>query len=208
MVNLTKDKLIEKLKKINSDPTTREFYSSKVSRIINFLSKTAGFKVAAVKEGGSRGKGTDTRKSDVDIIYSLGKDQDKNKIKKELLERAKKSFTKGVHVHTGKTAVHIDYNNPPCNIDLVYKTKNEFQQEAKKIKQIKKLQPMYKNAIKLAKYALVKIPDIHGYEVELACLQTTDKNLVDCVNSIIIYFRGRIEKRGKKLDQILQRLIS
>ncbi|MFW9972607.1 MAG: hypothetical protein ACFFDF_20645, partial [Candidatus Odinarchaeota archaeon] len=70
MIKLTKEKLIEHLHKVNTDPKTRERYNSKVNHMMNFLRKTSGFKIAAIKEGGSRSKQTDIRTSDVDMIYT------------------------------------------------------------------------------------------------------------------------------------------
>ena len=112
MIILNNKKLKEHLRRINSDTITRERYSSKVNRMMNFLRKTSGFKIAGVKEGGSRGKQTDIRTSDVDIIYTTNKDQDPNKMKQELFKRINKQKPKGTHVHTGKKAVLVDYNNP------------------------------------------------------------------------------------------------
>jgi len=208
MVTLTKAMLIKKLKQINIDPKTRDIHNSKLDRIVNFLKKTTGYRIAAVKEGGSGGKQTAIRTSDIDVIFTTNKDKDKKKMINDLLKRAKKGFGKGVNVHASSNAVHIDYNNPRCNIDLVYKTKQEFHQEKNKIKEIKKLRSMYKNAIKLAKYALykAKINDIHGYEVELACMRSNDNNLVDCVTNSIKYFTGRIKQHGITVNQVLQRL--
>ena len=190
MIRLKHEKLREHLRKINLDPNTRDRYNSKVNRMMNFLRKTSGFKIAGVKEGGSYGKGTEIRVSDVDMIYTTNKDKDSQKMKKDLLERIQKHKPKGTHVDSGKKAVHVDYSNPRCNIDLVYKTKQQFQQEVKKITQIKKMPPRYKNAIKLAKHAIykAKVSDVHGYEVELACLQLGGDDLVECVTKIINYF--------------------
>ncbi len=154
------------------DPQAQAIYDLKLNRVINFLGKTTGFKIAAIKEGGSRGKGTDIRKSDVDIVFCTGKNQNKKIIRKNLLERAKKGFKKNTKVHKGDKAVHIDFLKPKCNVDIVYLTNQEFKQEKKKIAQIKKLRPLHKNATKLAKYALdkAKQKNIANYEVELAVL--------------------------------------
>jgi len=208
LIKLKYEKLKEHLRKINMDPNTRDRYNSKVNRMMNFLRKTSGFKIAGVKEGGSYGKGTEIRTSDVDMIYTTNKDKDLQKMKQDLLERIQKQKPKGTHVDSGKKAVHVDYSNPRCNIDLVYKTKQQFQQEVKKITQIKKMPPRYKNAIKLAKHAIykAKVSDVHGYEVELACIQLGGDDLVECVTKIINYFKGRIEKKGITADQVLQRL--
>ena len=208
MINLTHKKLKEHLNRINTDHNTRERYNSKITHMMKFLRNTSGFKIAGVKEGGSRRKQTDIRTSDVDIIYTTNKDKDTNKMKQELFKRINKQKPKGTHIHVGKKAVHVDYENPRCYIDLVCKTNQQFKQEAKKISQIKKIPPRYKNAIKLAKYALykAKISDVHGYEVELACIQLKNDNLVECVTNLIRNFTGKIKKKGITVDQVLQRL--
>ena len=55
--------------------------------MMSFLCKTTGFKIAGVKEGGSRGKQTDIRMSDMDIIYTTSKDKDANKMKQDLINK-------------------------------------------------------------------------------------------------------------------------
>lgn len=193
------------LKKINTDPQTQAFYDSKLNRVMNFLRKTTGFKIAAIKEGGSRGKQTATRKSDVDIIFCTGKDQNKNTIRKDLLERAAKGFEKNTKVNMSNKAVHIDFLKPRCNVDIVYLTNQEFKQEKKKIAQIKKLRPLYKNAIKLAKYALdkAKQKNIASYEVELACLTFNYNTLSESVYHLITYFSGRLKQNKSSVDKVL-----
>ena len=208
MNKLATTKLREILQKINSDSKTRDIYSSKLSRMIKFLQNNTGFKIAAVKEGGSRGKKTDTNKSDMDIIFCTSKDQNKNTIKKDLLEKAKISFNKVATVRASNKAVQIDFITPKCNIDLVYVTNQEFKQESKKIKKVSKMRPLHKEAIKLTKYALdkTKMKDIKGYEVELACLHLNDNNLADCVFNLINYFSGRIIKKGTSVNNVLGHL--
>lgn len=48
---LNRNKLRQILNKINADPKTCDIYNSKLNRLLNFLRKTTGFKIAAVKEG-------------------------------------------------------------------------------------------------------------------------------------------------------------
>ena len=194
------------LKKINTDPQTQALYDSKLNRVMNFLQKTAGFKIAAIKEGGSRGKRTDTRKSDLDIIFCTGKDQDQKIIRNDLVVRAKKAFKKNTNVNKSNKAVHIDFLKPKCNIDVVYLTNQQFNQEKKKIAQIKKLRPLHKNAIKLAKYALdkAKQKNIESYEVELACLTFNYNDLSECVYHLINYFSGRLKQNRSSVDNVLK----
>ena len=174
--------------------------------MFNFLKNNTGFKMAAVKEGGSGGKQTNTRDSDLDIIFYTPKDQNKTEVKKELLEKAKQNFGKVAKIYPGKKAVHADFKNPLCNVDLVYLTKREFQQENKKIQKIKKIRPLHKNAIKLAKFAIsrAKINNVKGYEVELACVRLNNNNLADCVYNLINYFSGRIKKKGTSVNNVLK----
>ncbi len=183
VLKLDNKKLKEILKKINTDPQTRDIYDSKLNRVMNFLRKTTGFKIAAIKEGGSQGKQANIRKSDLDIIFCTSKNKNKLDIRKDLLERVKKGFKQVAKVNMSNKAIHIDFFKPKCNIDVVYLTKQEFQQEKKKIAEIKKLRLLHKNAIKLAKYSLgnAKQKNIAGYEVELACLTFNFNNLSDCV---------------------------
>ena len=203
---LDNKKLKEILKKINTDPQTRDIYDSKLNRVMNFLRKTTGFKIAAVKEGGSQGKQTATRKSDLDIIFCTGKDQNKSNIRKDLLERVKKGFNNAAKVNMSNKAIHIDFTKPKCNVDVVYLTNKEFKQEKNKIAQIKKLRPMHKNAMKLAKYALdkAKQKNIASYEVELACLTFNYNTLPECVYHLIDYFSGRIKQNGSSVDKVLR----
>ncbi|GAH35467.1 unnamed protein product [marine sediment metagenome] len=93
-----------------------------------------------------------------------------------------------------------------CDVDLVYKTKNAFNQEFKEIKNIKKLKDVQQNAIKIVKYAFDNTIDdvIHGYEVEKACLQFNLSNLKNLVYSIINYFRGRINQEGLSVNKIIE----
>ena len=206
MLKLDNKKLKAILKKINTDPQTKDIYNSKLNRVMNFLRKTTGFKIAAIKEGGSQGKQTNTRKSDLDIIFCTSKNKNKTDIRKDLLERIKKGFKQVAKVNMSTKAIHIDFIKPKCNIDVVYLTNQEFKQEKEKIAEIKKLRPLHKNAIKLAKYALdkAKQKNIAGYEVELACLTFNYNSLSECVYHLINYFSGRIKKNVSTVDKVLR----
>jgi len=91
---LDNKKLKEILRKINTDPQTREQYASKLSRILKFLNNNTGLKNAGVKPGGSRGKQTDTRKSDLDIIFCTSKNQNHATIRNQVFEKAKEALEK------------------------------------------------------------------------------------------------------------------
>ena len=207
MVKLSIQRLKEILKEINTDPQTAQQYYSRLSRILKFLNNNTGFKNAAVKETGSRAKKTDTRKSDIDVIFCTSPDQDHQVIRNHILEKAVSAFGKAAEVKLSGRAVHVDFKS--CNFDLVYLSQQKFKEESNKIEEIIKLKPVQKNAIKLVKYALDKsgIKDIKGYEVEKACLVVNSSSTPDCVKKIVKHFKGRIEQNRLTINQVLQRLI-
>ena len=89
MIELEHAKLKEILKKINTNPQTRQQYSSKLYRILNFLNSNTGLKNAAVKDAGSRAKQTETWNSDLDVIFCTSTNEDHQKIRKHILVKAK-----------------------------------------------------------------------------------------------------------------------
>jgi len=202
-------KLKEILKKINLNPNMRQLYASKVNRVLNFLNNSTGLRNAGVKLSGSYGKKTETRKSDIDVIFCTSPEKPHQEIRSNILDKAKTAFGKVANVKPGDKVIHIDFSSPKCNIDLVYLTQKKFQEESKKIKTIRKMRPLHKNAIKLVKYAFdkAKIKEIKGYEVELACLNLKYNSLRDCTQYLIKYFRGRIEDKGLKLKDVMKHLI-
>ena len=208
MVKLTIQRLKEIQKEINTDPQIAQQYYSRLSRILKFLNNNTGLKNAAVKETGSRAKETDTRKSDIDVIFCTFPDQNNQTIRKHILEKAISAFGKAAEVNLSGKAVHVDFKSPKCNFDLVYLSQKKFIEEKDKIKEIIKLKPVHKNAIKLAKYAFDKsgIKNIRGYEVEKACLVVNSSSLPDCVKKIVKYFKGRIEQNNLTIERVLQRL--
>ena len=208
MVKLKIQRLKEILKEINTDPQTAQQYYSRLSRILKFLNNNTGLKNAAVKETGSRAKQTDIRKSDIDVIFCTSPDENHQTIRKHILEKARSAFGKVAIVNLTTKAVHVDFKSPKCNFDLVYLTQKKFQEEKKKIKEIIKLRPVHKNAIKLVKYALDKsgIKNIKGYEVEKACLVANSTSTPACVKKIVRYFKGRIELNGFTIEKVLREL--
>lgn len=206
MKKLDNKRLKEILKRINTDPNTEEQYGSKLNRILAFLNNNTGLKYAKIKPSGSQAKQTDTRNSDFDIIFCTSPDKDHKTIIKHIRDKAKEAFGKTATVKLGKKAVHIDFHSPRCNFDLVYVTQKKFELENKKIEKIRKIRPLHKNAIKLAKFAIerAKIKDIKGYEVEAACLNFNYNNLAECTFHLIKHFSGRIQQNGRKIDDILK----
>lgn len=209
LAKLDNKKLKEILRKINTDTNTRELYSSKLSKILNFLNKNTGFKNAAVKPVGSRIKQTDLKESDMEVIFCTSPNKNHVEVRKLLLEKAKEAFGKPAKIKLGNEAVHIDFKNPKCNFDIVYLTQEKFKIKSKKIKKIRKMRPLHKKAIKLVKYTFneANLDNVYSYEVELACLTLKDDILADCVNNLIKYFKGRIKKKGLTINKIIKYLI-
>ena len=89
-----------------------------------------------------------------------------------LEEKAHKNFDKIANVRQSSHAVQIDFTNPECDVDLVYKAIQDFDKEFKEIKDYRKIKGVHQNAIKLVKFAFYNTigDEIHGYEVEKACL--------------------------------------
>ena len=131
MVKLSIQRLKEILKEINTDPQTAQQYYSRLSRILKFLNNNTGLKNAAVKETGSRAKKTDTRKSDIDVIFCTSPDQDHQIIRNHLLEKATSAFGKAAEVNLSGKAVYVDFKS--CKFDLVYLSQMRFKEESKKI---------------------------------------------------------------------------
>ena len=208
MIELEHAKLKEILKKINTNPQTRQQYSSKLYRILNFLNSNTGLKNAAVKDAGSRAKQTETWNSDLDVIFCTSTNEDHQKIRKHILVKAKEAFNAVADVKLGKKAVKVAFKSPKISFDLVYMTQQQFKVETKKIKKIRRIRPLHKNAIKLAKFAINKagLNSIKSYEVELACLTFKYNNLVDCTTHLINYFKGRINQKGLSVDRVLKYL--
>ena len=194
------------LNKIERDNNLKRLYSSKFHKIVNFLYQNTGLKIAKITEGGSGAKLTYTCNSDLDIIFATSKEYNAQDMLVFLEEKADQMFGTVANIRKSSNAVQIDFINPQCDVDLVYKTKNAFNQEFKEIKNIKKLKGTQQNAIKIVKYAFDNtIGDvIHGYEVEKACLQFEAKSLNELVFSIIKFFLGKLNERGFSIESIIK----
>ena len=205
-IQIIDKKLKAILNKIERDNNLKRIYSSKFHKIVNFLYHNTGLKIVKITEGGAGAKLTYTYNSDLDTIFATSKEYDAQDMLIFLEEKADKMFGTVANIKKSSNAVQIDFINPQCDVDLVYKTKNAFDQEFKEIKNIKKLKGVQQNAIKIVKYAFDNtIGDaIHGYEVEKACLHFNLSNLKNLVNSIINYFRGRINQEGLSVNNIIE----
>ncbi len=125
-----------------------------------------------------------------------------------IAEKADAIFGNVAEIGFSKKAVHIDFSNPECDIDVVYLTNQKFKAERKKIKVIKQTSQVRRDSIKLAKYALDKagIRDVEGYEVEKACLHFEYETLADYTYHNIKHFTGRIKKYGLRFEDLLNYL--
>ena len=204
MISINNKTLKNILEEIDSDLDSIRYFSSKWHRIVNFLYNNTGLSIAKVAKAGSIGKLTSTSDSDLDVIFCTSEDWNLQNMLNFLEEKAYKNFDKIANIKQSTHAIQIDFVNPACDIDLVYKTKNSFDKEYKEIKNYRKTKGIQQNAIKIAKFAFYNIvgDDIHGYEVEKACLQFQPSNLRELVQSIIKYFRGRLNKLGFSIDDI------
>ena len=204
-IELTKKQLNKIVRKIDRDANLKRLYSSKFHKIVNFLYHNTGLKIAKVSEGGSGAKLTYTQNSDIDIIFATAEDYNKDEMLEYLKEKANKLFGEVANIRTSSNALQIDFVDPPCDIDLVYKTKHAFDQEFREIKQIKTLKGIQQNAIKIVKYAFDNLVGeaIHGYEVEIVCLQFTHSRISDLVYAIIHYFKGRLRDNGITPQQVI-----
>ena len=144
----------------------------------------------------------------MDVIFCTPKDYSYSTVLTNLEKTAKSNFSKAAEVKKGGSAVHINFNKPRINIDLVYLHNSEFNKEYKEMKEFGKL-PQYKlDAIKLVKYSIYKaVKDlIKGYQIEVECANSNCGSLVTCVNYLIHHFKGILIKNGFKIDDILKYL--
>ena len=207
-MKLNEMRLRQILNKINSDPQMKEQYSSKWHRVVNFLYSNTGLKIAEVGKSGSQAKLTDYNDSDLDVIFRTSKDYDLKGMLKYIAEKAEAIFAQVAEVGIGKKAVHIEFYNPECDIDVVYFTKQKFKAERKKIKVIRQISQVRRDSIKLAKYTLDRagIRDVEGHEVEKACLHFEYKTLAEYTYHNIKHFTGRIRKYGLEFEDVLRLL--
>lgn len=196
------------LKQVNQNPQLKELNESKWHKIIHFLHNSTGYSIAKVAKAGSKAKHTDTLKSDLDVIFCTPKDYSHSTILTKLEKTAVSNFSGAAEVKKGENAIHINFNKPGINIDLVYLHNSEFNKEFEEMKEFGKL-PQYKlDAIKLVKYSIYKaVKDlIKGYQIEVECANSNCGSLVSCVNYLIHQFKGILIKNGFKINDVLKYL--
>lgn len=207
---LTNKQLKKILKKIERNKNLNQAYSSKWHKVANFLHNNTGLTIVKIARGGSEAKLTYYNHSDLDIIFCTPIDYNRQEMIDYLEEKAIQCFGNVAYIRTSSRTVHIDYHNPACKIDLVYKHQDEFNREHREIKNFKQIKGTQQNAIKIVKFAFDTIigNGIQGYEVEKACLQTHQTNLTGYVYALIKCFHGRLNQYGITINQVINFLNS
>ena len=208
MTNPREENLRKILKQVNQNPQLKELNESKWHKSIHFLHNNSGYSIAKVAKAGSIAKHTDTLKSDLDVIFCTPKDYNYSTVLTNLEKTVKSNFSKVAEVKKGDNAVHINFNKPRINIDLVYLHNSEFNKEYEEMKEFGKLHQYKRDAIKLVKYSIYKAAKdfIKGYQIEVECANSNCRSLVTCVNYLIHHFKGILIKNGFKIDDILKYL--
>jgi hypothetical protein len=209
MVDITKKQLKKVLNLIDQDISTKRLYDSQWHKIVNFLYSNTGLNIARIVKGGSLGKQTYFYQSDLDVGFSTSEDYNQYEMLSYLKLKADQVFGEGVYIHQSSNAVQFDFNDICCKVDLVYLTNDEFDQEFEEVKQLKTTFHIQQNAIKIVKFGLYRFlgDNIHGYEVERACLNDDLKGLKDCVLSIIHYFNNRLNQYGYTENDVVNFLL-
>ena len=208
MTNPKEENFKKILKQVNQNPQLKELNESKWHKIIHFLHNSSGYSIAKVAKAGSKAKHTDTLKSDLDVIFCTSPDYGYSTVLAKLEKTALSNFSEAAEIIKGENAIHINFNKPRINLDLVYLHNTEFTKEYEEMKEFGKL-PQYKlDAIKLVKFSMFKaVKDlIKGYEIEVECANSNCGSLETCVNYLIHHFKGILTKNGFKIDDVLKYL--
>lgn len=94
MVNLNENRLRQLLGNINQNPQMKDQYESKWHSVVHFLLNNVGYKTAKVGKAGSQAKHTESRNSDLDIIFSTPPNQNVNNVLNTIQDKAKKELWK------------------------------------------------------------------------------------------------------------------
>ncbi|MFX0138021.1 MAG: hypothetical protein ACFFDN_30545 [Candidatus Hodarchaeota archaeon] len=207
--HLSDKRLKEILKEIDQNPQMRQLYSSKWHKVKNFLYSNTNLKISKIAKGGSIAKHTAYRDSDLDIIFCSSLDYNWNIVMHFIRNKASIAFGQIAKVWIGKKAIHIDFKNPKCHIDVVYLSNREFVENYQEIKRTSKISNIQQNSIKLTKYAFDRVQGvkIHGYEIEKNSFQFNSSSLSEYVYSIVRYFKGKLEQNNLTINDVLKHLI-
>ena len=201
-------RLKEILDKIDLNRQLKQIYDSKWHKIVNFLYNNTGLKIAKIAKSGSYPKHTEYRDSDLDVIFCTSPDYYLRYIQELIRDKAYDIFGRIANINIGNKAVHVDFINPNCDVDIVYLSQTQFDKECLEIKNIKSIEQLQRDSIKLAKYALDKagIKKVKGYQVEKACIQFDYDSLSEYTLHNIKHFTGIIREYGLTLDDVLKHL--
>ncbi len=110
--------------------------SSFAKKIDNFLHKNTNFTIHGVARQGSRKEGTHKDESDLDIVFAISGDPDREEVYPDLAEKLKKIMN--VQADLGENGNVINIKKGELDIDLVLLTKEKFEKQIRdnKIKRI------------------------------------------------------------------------
>ena len=208
MVNLNENRFRQLLGNINQNPQMKDQYESKWYSVVHFLHNNVGYKIAKVAKAGSQAKHTESRNSDLDIIFSTTPNQNVNNVLNTIQDKAKKNYGKVANISKSKSVVQIHFRSPKCNIDVVYLMQNQFDKEHGADKNVGRIPQVKRDAIKLTKYAFYKSTGdlVKGYEIEKVCINSNCNSLIGCVNASIHYFNESLNQNGYSVNDVLKYL--
>lgn len=110
--------------------------SSFAKKLDNFLHKNTNLKIHGVARQGSRKEGTHRDDSDLDIVFAISNDPDKDGIYPELVDKLIKGMNVNAELGANKNAINI--RKEDLDIDLVLLSKEDFEKQIRenKIKRI------------------------------------------------------------------------
>lgn len=110
--------------------------SSFAKKLDNFLHKNTNLKIHGVARQGSRKEGTHRDDSDLDIVFAISNDPDKDGIYPELVDKLIKGMNVNAELGANKNAINI--RKEDLDIDLVLLSKEYFEKQIRenKIKRI------------------------------------------------------------------------
>jgi len=206
---LNLNNLNEKIRLLKSSSQVNDQYASKWNSIVHVLQHNAGLKVAEIGRGGSRGKLTDTKTSDMDLIFCLAEDKSRTQVYPDLALLFKGFFGEIADVNIGPNAIHVNFKND-IEFDVVLFSKKEYDENRKAIQEVKELTDNQHNAIRLIKYGLTKyeIP-IKGFQIEHVILNLKDLP-DDTVETILTHAMSQINSDlgyyGKRKRDIMNHI--
>ena len=110
--------------------------SSFAKKLDNFLHKNTNLKIHGVARQGSRKQGIHGDDSDLDIVFAVSKDPNKDEIYPELVDNLIKGMNVKAELGDNKNVINIKKGD--LDIDLVLLSKEDFEKQIRenKIKRI------------------------------------------------------------------------